>query len=487
VAALAAGVCMLALTSCGSRESLSTLQGALRPGSVNAAATSGSGKLAGQSSKNAQSESNTTTTIESNSGTANTSNTTVPVDGSTGGTAPVTAADGTGTATGGPSTAGNPTTSGGQACSGQKSPVVIGSVGEQSGIAGASVAAGADAVAAWAASIDASGGLDCHIISFVKADDGGDPSTNLSETEQLVQQDHVAAFVYDDGPLAAQGSEQYLVDNHIPVIGSEGAEQFYYEYPNFFPQFESGAYLALAGFYGIKDFLTPSQQQHVGVLSCIEAAECSTAGQEAPADSRDAGLTLVYNGSASLTSLNFDSQCESAVQDGVQAFLIVLDPNSIERLAQSCQQVGYKGVLVTSTSLVNSTSASDSLLNGLILVAGVLPWTETNNPQVVAMDAALARYAPGVSPVGTPTLGWTAAQLFEASAAYWPDTDTITSADILAAMDQVRNNDLGGLTEPLSFFPGQDAAPLELCSWDLVIDNGQYDNLGGGQRACVNP
>ena len=67
--------------------------------------------------------------------------------------------------------------------------------------------------------------------AVLAADDGGDPSRNQALTQQLVEQDHVVAFVYNDGPLASEGGAQYLVQHHIPAIGTGGLEPFYKEHP----------------------------------------------------------------------------------------------------------------------------------------------------------------------------------------------------------------------------------------------------------------
>jgi hypothetical protein len=58
------------------------------------------------------------------------------------------------------------------------------------------------AVAAWAAAVNATGGLNCHPVKYIIEDDGGDPSRNQALTQQLVEQDHVIALVHVDAPLA---------------------------------------------------------------------------------------------------------------------------------------------------------------------------------------------------------------------------------------------------------------------------------------------
>lgn len=408
---------------------------------------------------------------------------------------PVTSAGGAGTSQSASGGGGGPTASGARsgsigagqptashACSSSQPTIVIGSVGEQSGIAGAAVAAGPRAVAAWVAYINAQGGVACHPLKYVIADDGGSPSQNQALTEQLVDQDHVVAFVQNDAPLAAAGSEQFLASHKIPVIGSEGAEQFYYDHPNFFPESASGDALVYSVFAGMAQELTPSQKAHVGVLSCVEAAECSVYAQQAPADTQKIGLTLVYNGTGSLSAPNFTSQCQAAEQAGVTALLVALDPNSIHRAASSCAGINFHPQLATAAQTTTPDMAGDANLNGLDTELGYVPWTATNIPSVALFQKVMSQYGAGVPLDGSSIQGWVTAQMFLAGESNLPPGN-ITSAQILAGMDSIKNNDLGGITNPLTFTAGQNA-PVGICWFQVKLENGTFVSPNGGHRTC---
>src|SRR5207237_10566013 len=96
-----------------------------------------------------------------------------------------------------------PATPGGQAastagspdCSPKKDAVAVGSVGEESGVMGAVMAASVDGVRAWAASVGERGGLCGHTARLLLADDGGDPARALSIVQKMVEQDHVVAIL----------------------------------------------------------------------------------------------------------------------------------------------------------------------------------------------------------------------------------------------------------------------------------------------------
>jgi branched-chain amino acid transport system substrate-binding protein len=486
--AVIAILAVLALTACGSRRSHEALENAIRgagtvtttqePGSVTTPTTVPS-TGAGTTAVGGGNTGGGTTVVGGG--------TTVVGGGTTGGPTSggsTSSSGSTHSTTSGSTTAASSLVPGVQTCAAEKAPVVIGSVGEQSGLAGAAVAGGASMVSAWAAYVNTLGGLRCHPIKFIKADDGADPSRNAALTEQLVEQDDVAAFVYNNAPLAATGGESYLISHHIPAIGSEGADDFYNDYPNFFPQMPSGKWAIYASYAGLPSQLTASQRQHVGLIYCIEASACSIFGSaEGKTDIAHDGMHLVYSASASLTAPDFSSQCLGAKRAGATFLIIVLDPNSIHRAAANCKSAGYTGKLGTVASVVVPDDATDNNLNGVIFDSIVMPWTTTGNPQITLMNQVINQYAPGLSPIGTPVQGWTAAQLFAYSSTFWPDKETITSADITTALDKVRNYDVGGLTGPISYYAGKPAPPV-VCWYNMSLNNGKFSTPNNGQRRC---
>jgi branched-chain amino acid transport system substrate-binding protein len=369
-------------------------------------------------------------------------------------------------------------------CSKPLATINLASVGEQSGLAGAAVAAGAQAVAAWAGYVNSLGGLRCHPIHFTAADDGADPSRNAALTQQLVEQNHVAAFVFNNAPLAATGSEKYLVSHKIPVVGSEGADDFYNSYSNFFPQMPSGKWAIYGSYAGLPAVMTAAERSHFGLIYCIEASACSIFGNSAgKADIAHDGLKLVYSASASLTAPDFTSQCLGAKRAGVKMLFLILDPNSMHRASANCRNAGYTGPIATAASVVTPDYAGDKNLNGIIFDTIVEPWTQTGNAQIKLMNQVIGKYAPGLSPVGSTAQGWTAAQLFAYSSTFWPNKETITSADITAALDKVKNYDVGGLTGPLTFAKGKPAPPV-VCWFNMGLKNGNFYTPNGGARHC---
>ncbi|MCA1843336.1 MAG: ABC transporter substrate-binding protein, partial [Actinobacteria bacterium] len=95
---------------------------------------------------------------------------------------------------GGPAAApvpGNPATPG---VGGAKSEIRLGSIGQQSGVIGTALLPIVHGAKAWAADVDARGGLAGHPVRVIFGDDGGDPSRALALAKRMVEQDKVLAL-----------------------------------------------------------------------------------------------------------------------------------------------------------------------------------------------------------------------------------------------------------------------------------------------------
>jgi branched-chain amino acid transport system substrate-binding protein len=357
-------------------------------------------------------------------------------------------------------------------------------VGEQSGVFGSILKPGVEAVQAWAKSLNASGGLRCHPIKYIVADDGGDPSTNQALVQQLVERDHVVAFVDMDAPLAGNASVSYLTQHRIPVIGSEAGSPWFYSSPMYFPQTSSGSYVLEAVVAGVAGYGKSIGTTRYGQVTCIEAALCAGLYSEAPAYAKKFGIQLVYRGQGSLTQPDFTSICQSAQKAGAQLFDMGLDTNSDFRLLQNCQSVGYHPVFVTGGALATPALARSPLAKGILVVLPEIPPSHLTNPSIARFKQVLDQYAPGLD-VDTATMnGWVSAQLLQAASG--AISEPPTSASILQGLWSIKNNDLGGVTGPITFTANQNATP-SVCYWSVKVEGGTYVDVGNGQRICVTP
>ena len=382
----------------------------------------------------------------------------VTTGGSAGGSTAVSAGSTAGT-TGATTGGGAPVQQ--QQCTGNEPTVTIGTVGEQSGVFGPFMAPITQGLQTWAKAANAKGGVNCHKIELIVKDDGGDPSVHQSQVQEMVEQRKVIALVATTSVLTGNASVRYLESKGVPVIGNEGGSEWTYQSPVYFPQIITGNTALGALVAAIAKVGKPAGKTKFGVLTCIEAALCSSLYGEAPQLSQKAGLSLVYRSQASLSQPDLTSICQNAKNAGAELFLAGLDTNSIQRLLRNCQSIGYNPIYITGGPLVTPALLADGRAEGFLVGSGPRLYTDSGNAGVAEYLAAVKQYTPGTAPgVGSMT-GWTAGKLFEAGLLGATEP---TRAALLASMYKIKGNDLGGITYPLTFTAGQ-PPPRVSCLW----------------------
>jgi branched-chain amino acid transport system substrate-binding protein len=484
VAAGAALAVSLSVVGCGSRVPLSKLLAYSRngtPGQAGAAAggASDQGSASGLASGSTDGSSGSTSAASGGSSAGHASGSTGGNSGSGGGSSGVSGSNNGSSASGGIQTGGGAGQAAG--CSSPRSTINIGSVGELSGVFAPFLQPVVQGVAAFVAAVNATGGLNCHPLKYIQLDDGGDPSVNQSDTQRLVEQNHVIALVGAVAPLAGNASVAYITQHQIPVIGSEGGSPWFYQSPMYFPQITTND-PALGGFVSAGAAIgKPQGKTKLATITCIEVPSCSDLYGIAPSLAQRYGLTLVYRGQGSLTQPDFTSNCQAAQQAGAQLFALGMDTNSIERLLKACESIGYHPLYFTGGPLATPALAADSRAEGLIDVSFNIPFIQTNNPAVAAMQAAIKRFAPGVQPSTGTMAGWVAGTLLQTAAAHLSEPPT--SQSLLQGLWSIKNNDLGGITGPLTFTQGQNAPP-QVCFWTMQIHAGGFAPIGSPNRVC---
>jgi branched-chain amino acid transport system substrate-binding protein len=350
-----------------------------------------------------------------------------------------------------------------------------------SGVVGAITVGGVKAVQAAVADINARGGLDCHPIKYHVADDSSDPARNAAATQQMVEQDHVIAFLWSGNPISSGGSTAYLKAHKVPTIGGTGGET--YGSPYFYPLAATGRNLIVANYGMLSTSLTPDQKAHVAIQTCVEASICSSFGtDDAISIATSLGLQVVYKAVASLVQPDYTASCQSAKRAGAQAFFVVGDGGMLTRTIRSCTRVGFSPQYGSSPVALAPNIPEDPTVDGLILGATTFPWMIASNPVAKAYVAALTKYSPGVLPSGSGAVGWAAWLAFEyALRAGVPDNPA--SADVVSGLNQIKNQTFGGFTAPLTFGPDRDQ-PSPSCWWTITVHERQFISTDGGKRNC---
>lgn len=349
-------------------------------------------------------------------------------------------------------------------------PIVIGSVGEYSGVLGSIESAGTIAVRAWAASVNALGGFKCHQVKYLVYDAGGDPSRQQALTRRAVEEDGVIAFVYSGFALAGQAAVSYIQEKRIPVIGEEGGNSWSCTNSMYFPVMTTCADGA-EGNYAMLAKVIPAKDKKIAAVTCVEVPFCSFYSDNAAALAKKYGLDLVYSGSISLTQPDYTSSCVLAQRAGASRIVFGGDSTAMSRFLRSCSAVGYKPILTGPGTAFAPLAPETPELDGAWTVAGVKIAPATD-PAVAAALQVLQKYARG-TPLGPNSgIGWASAKVFEQ--ALRNVSGNPTSQDVLDGLWSLKNYTAGGLTRPLTYERDGVYKREPRCWFPVHIENKQW-------------
>jgi branched-chain amino acid transport system substrate-binding protein len=369
-----------------------------------------------------------------------------------------------------------------QACSGSEPPIIIGSVGSYSGVMGSIVGAGPKAVQAWAAWVNARGGVNCHQVKYVVADDGGDAARNQSLVRRLVEQEKVIAFVFTGAPVTAQASVAYLNEKQVPEIGQEGGHMFTYESPMTFPVGAAAIPIQRLTMAGGARLTVPQGRTKAAIITCQEVEYCNVADKTYKERAGEVGYQAVYNAKVTFTQPDFTSICVSAQNAGADVLLIATDANSHQRIMSNCAKVNYHPTDVLTTIQMSADFEKDPNMEGTVIVSNNVPWFLAQHPAVAEYAATMKKFAPAAPSDATAMNGWASAKAFDKAMKGITPQQAVTSKDVLAGLYALNGEELGGLVAPLYYTPGKPARQIA-CGWATVVSKGKFTS--DGQRFCV--
>jgi branched-chain amino acid transport system substrate-binding protein len=365
---------------------------------------------------------------------------------------------------------------------GQTGPIVIGSVGNYSGPAGAAQAGIPRGVQTWAAAVNATGGLFGRKVQVIVVDDGGDPARYASAVRDLVENRGAIAFVGNGASLSMKGGISYLDGKGVPVIGTDCSVPQWFDNPGFFPQcpaFETQVVNV------IRAGVEVSGKKRFGYLTCREANACTSQLPLLSADNvKSVGADLVYSATISLTQVDFTAECRNAQEAKVDLFYVAADPNTLARVARSCSRQGYNPQYTQLSITTSEDTATVPGLGNLIVANTAFPFQGATSPAIDQYTKDFATYV-GAPPGPAEGLGWAAAKLFEKIAQNAATADhSLTSATVMKAARAVKGENLGGLTTKLDFTKGR-AQPAD-CYFVVQIKNGAWSAPKGPAAQCVS-
>jgi branched-chain amino acid transport system substrate-binding protein len=354
--------------------------------------------------------------------------------------------------------------------------VVLGSVGTGSGPIGANVASIPVAVRAWAARVNAGGGLGGRPVRVVFGDDGGDPGKALSLARKMVEEDRIVAFVGLYGPTTIQAIIPYASDRGMPIVGGPSAAPEEDSNPIVYnPQAADRA----AGQAIVTTVAAQTPLTKVSIFYCREVQSCSVNRQAALEYAGRHNLSVVHEAQVSLAQPDFTAETVSARRAGAEAVVALVDLQSMIRIVRSAARQGWKPVFGGSFAFdtADAEQAAD-ILDGLLSSSLTLDWSAS--PKMADYRDAVARFVPGGKLGGQGANAWAQGKLIEAAAR--PVTGPLTSAALIDGLDRLDGETLGGIVPPQRFPKGR--AHYNPCIVPIKLTGGKWTQPLGEKFVC---
>jgi branched-chain amino acid transport system substrate-binding protein len=114
------------------------------------------------------------------------------------------------------------------------SPITVGIICDCTGAFAGVLTDGAKVYQAWANTVNAAGGINGHPVKIDLVDDQSNPGNSLTDVENLVNQDHVAALL-DETDLDETWAS-FAKAHNVPVIGANITEAPFYTNSDFYAE-----------------------------------------------------------------------------------------------------------------------------------------------------------------------------------------------------------------------------------------------------------
>jgi branched-chain amino acid transport system substrate-binding protein len=359
---------------------------------------------------------------------------------------------------------------------GTKSALLLGVDGGWSGPTSESALPELAGVKAWAAWVNAQGGLDGHPVQLIVEDDQGNPATGLANVEDLVQNKHVIALVGVHANSTEPTWASYVESRHIPVVGGEEDTAVWVTNPDFFLSAEPGlgviateAYVAKLAGGGFATVNLAGVQDVGPLLQAFQAAAAKD------------GVAYRFHTTVSAASPNYTAACVAAEQSGAKVVGLQLDPNTGGRVSADCYAQGYKPTYLVPSGAYAPEMLGQPQFSGTYVPSPNFLWF-ASTPVAARFRTAMAKYQPGSQFGPNSTAGWAAGLLFQAAAAHIGANPT--SQDILNGLYALPANDtLGGASPGATFSQGKQAVSSG-CFFLAQIQGGKLTAPKGNTPVC---
>jgi branched-chain amino acid transport system substrate-binding protein len=364
-------------------------------------------------------------------------------------------------------------------------PIVLGNVGTYSSVnASGGIGAGKQVITAWAKWVNAHGGINGHPVKLIQKDNKNDQALAVSQVKELVEQDHVVAFVSNQDGSLNSGYADYLKEKNIPVLGgSVFTLDPWISNPMFYPQ----GITAIPNITSLVDIAKTAGYEKLGSLACSEAAQCAAANTLVKGLAGKGGVDYVYGGLVSSTAPDYTANCLAAKDADAEILMLLIGTADTGRkIADDCARQNYKPAWILPGEAIGAGYLETNAFNNTFNAAGVLPWF-SKDPALKDFKAAMKKYTDldldeAEEPL-TANDAWVSGLMLQKAVELSGATGLPTTADILSGLSKFDDETLGGLAGGLTYTNLEDKN--QGCYFTIEIKKQKFTLPGGSTPACV--
>jgi branched-chain amino acid transport system substrate-binding protein len=361
------------------------------------------------------------------------------------------------------------------------SPIVVGAMFSETGVASEVDAAALQVLEAWAKHTNATGGIGGHPVELKVEDTRNDPSQGVSLAEEFIaDEDITAVFLASNGVEGAVGP--LFAESDLAVTGVGYNPTVWSALPNFYTvatTFPASINLMAASAAAVG-------AENAALVACVEGPDCLSAAELFETASEAEGLEYTGALQVAAQAPNYTAECLRMLDEDVQFAQLNLASETAGRLVTDCLRQGYDGWFGASLGTVAPKLYAD--VPGIRLAGGIFgfPWWSDAAP-VEEFRAAMEEQDVSDEVYGNPhsTAVWAAAELFRAALAGVDEETEVTRAMVQEGYGTIQGETLDGLLpQEISYAAGEPAPPVN-CYWLYSYEDGEFS--GGNEPSCEEP
>ncbi len=317
--------------------------------------------------------------------------------------------------------------------------IKIGVIGSLTGAQASSSDQGATVAPAWAAWINANGGIDGHPVQVIVMDDKGDPATAQAAGQQFIADGVSAIIVSSDNLVSAFDSA--AIAKGIPLISGSANSSDWYTKTGMFPT-PTGVINGLAGQIAVA--VKDGHAKKFANLYCAEIAACAQANPVLQGAAKAAGIGYTQL-AVNSTAPSYTAQCLQLKQDGVDYAQLNFTTAAAVRFIQNCQAQGYNPTWGSSEQAVGT--AFSSIPNLTVFGPAYSFPSVADAPPADQFRSVMEKYATNSNwREGTASFTWDGLQALSQAVKdeNIPAATAVTAADVSAGLYSFKNENLGG-------------------------------------------